>query len=102
MEPTLNTEWLEKYRLTAQEARMIEFLAARMDKACSKGAILDAITFDHVDEPEIKIIDVLCCRLRRKLQGSPYVIETVWGQGYRMKRIDHEAAIAHAEKMMAA
>ena len=36
------------------------------------------------DEPEMKIIDVFICKLRRKLSeaGAPQLIETVWGRGY--------------------
>ena len=36
------------------------------------------------DEPEMKIIDVFICKLRRKLNeaGAPGIIETIWGRGY--------------------
>ena len=38
-----------------------------------------------MDEPELKIIDVFICKLRKKLanasNGKNY-IETVWGRGY--------------------
>ena len=39
------------------------------------------------DEPDIKIIDVFVCKLRKKLQaaGAPNVISTVWGRGYIVK-----------------
>ncbi len=40
-----------------------------------------------MDEPEVKIIDVLVCKLRKKLApaGADNVIGTVWGRGYRMR-----------------
>jgi len=41
-----------------------------------------------MDEPELKIIDVFICKLRKKLanasQGKNY-IETVWGRGYVLR-----------------
>ena len=40
------------------------------------------------DEPEVKIIDVFVCKLRRKLSemhpDAEKFIETVWGRGYRL------------------
>ena len=45
-----------------------------------------------MDEPEIKIIDVFVCKLRKKLadasNGTNY-IETVWGRGYMLKDYEH-------------
>ena len=41
-----------------------------------------------MDEPEIKIIDVFVCKLRKKLadaSGGVNYIETVWGRGYMLK-----------------
>jgi two-component system cell cycle response regulator CtrA len=41
-----------------------------------------------MDEPEIKIIDVFVCKLRKKLSkasGGVDYIETVWGRGYMLK-----------------
>ncbi|ASM72488.1 cell cycle response regulator CtrA [Pseudosulfitobacter pseudonitzschiae] len=38
-----------------------------------------------MDEPELKIIDVFICKLRKKLStatGGQNYIETVWGRGY--------------------
>ena len=41
-----------------------------------------------MDEPEVKIIDVFICKLRKKLalatEGANY-IETVWGRGYVLR-----------------
>jgi two-component system cell cycle response regulator CtrA len=41
-----------------------------------------------MDEPELKIIDVFICKLRKKLaaatDGANY-IETVWGRGYVLR-----------------
>jgi two-component system cell cycle response regulator CtrA len=46
-----------------------------------------------MDEPELKIIDVFICKLRKKLQAAAgdHFIETVWGRGYVL-RDPHEVA----------
>ncbi|MGB1177535.1 MAG: winged helix-turn-helix domain-containing protein, partial [Candidatus Puniceispirillaceae bacterium] len=44
-----------------------------------------------MDEPEMKIIDVFICKLRRKLElaGARGVsIDTVWGQGYILRETE--------------
>jgi DNA-binding winged helix-turn-helix (wHTH) protein len=44
--------------------------------------------YGGVDEPELKIIDVFVCKLRKKLAratGGNHYIETVWGRGYRLR-----------------
>ena len=41
-----------------------------------------------MDEPELKIIDVFICKLRKKLSqatGGESYIETVWGRGYVLR-----------------
>ena len=44
--------------------------------------------YGGMDEPELKIIDVFICKLRKKLatasSGRNY-IETVWGRGYVLR-----------------
>ena len=40
------------------------------------------------EQPELKIIDVFVCKLRKKLaqpSGSKYYIETIWGRGYKLR-----------------
>jgi two-component system cell cycle response regulator CtrA len=50
------------------------------------------VTLNHLyggmDEPELKIIDVFICKLRKKLAeatGGVNHIETVWGRGYVLR-----------------
>ena len=41
-----------------------------------------------MDEPELKIVDVFICKLRKKLAlatGGESYIETVWGRGYVLR-----------------
>jgi two-component system cell cycle response regulator CtrA len=47
-----------------------------------------------MDEPEIKIIDVFICRLRKKLanaSGGKEYIETIWGRGFMMREPSEES-----------
>jgi DNA-binding winged helix-turn-helix (wHTH) protein len=44
--------------------------------------------YGGMDEPELKIIDVFVCKLRKKLAqatGGEHYIETVWGRGHRLR-----------------
>ena len=55
-----------------------------------------------MDEPELKIIDVFICKLRKKLAeatGGENYIETVWGRGYVLR--DPEPAEAGGDDRLA-
>ena len=43
--------------------------------------------YGGMDEPELKIIDVFICKLRKKLAqaGADNLIATVWGRGYVLR-----------------
>ncbi len=71
--------------LTRREYSILELLALRKGSTLTKEMILNHL-YGGMDEPEIKIIDVFICKLRRKLSsaGSKNCIETVWGRGYLM------------------
>jgi two-component system cell cycle response regulator CtrA len=50
-----------------------------------------------MDEPELKIIDVFVCKLRKKLataSGGNNFIETVWGRGYVLRDQESEKVAA--------
>ncbi|GJD96773.1 response regulator transcription factor CtrA [Methylobacterium iners] len=70
--------------LTGKEYRMLELLALRKGSTITKEMFLGHL-YGGMDEPEMKIIDVFICKLRRKLavaSGGKDYIETVWGRGY--------------------
>jgi len=73
--------------LTMKEYQMLELLILRQGMTISKEQFLNQI-YGGTDEPEIKIIDVFMCKLRKKLadasNGKDY-IETVWGRGYVLR-----------------
>ena len=76
-----------RLELTAKEFRIIEFLALRKGAVLSKDAFLNHL-YGGMDEPELKIIDVFICKLRKKLAqatGGESHIETVWGRGYVLR-----------------
>lgn len=54
--------------------------------------------YSSVDKPEIKIIDVFVCKLRKKLAdaaGDINYIDTVWGRGYMLKEYDEQESLLH-------
>ncbi len=89
--------------LTGKEYGILELLAVRKGTTLTKETFLNHL-YNGMDEPEIKIIDVFICKLRKKLEdssGGLNYIETVWGRGYVLR--DPEAAgEAPAKKAKAA
>lgn len=73
-----------EYQLTAQEARVYAHLASR--ELATRQSIMMALYSDRSEEPELKIVDVFVCKMRRKLRPFGVRIETIWGQGYRLVR----------------
>jgi two-component system, cell cycle response regulator CtrA len=73
--------------LTGKEYRILELLSLRKGTTLTKEMFLDHL-YHGMDEPEIKIIDVFVCKLRKKLAqatGGSHYIETVWGRGYVLR-----------------
>jgi two-component system, cell cycle response regulator CtrA len=73
--------------LTGKEYQMLELLSLRRGTTISKEVILNQL-YGGMDEPEIKIIDVFICKIRKKLAGASNgkdYIETVWGRGYMLR-----------------
>jgi len=73
--------------LTGKEYQMLELLALRKGTTLTKEMFLNHL-YGGIDEPELKIIDVFICKLRKKLttaMGGVNLIETVWGRGYVLR-----------------
>lgn len=82
----------KQVHLTNKEYAILELLAMRKSTVLTKEMFLNHL-YSSSDEPEIKIIDVFVCKLRKKLanaSGGTNYIETVWGRGYMLK--DYEQA----------
>ena len=76
-----------RVHLTGKEYQMLELLSLRKGVTLTKEMFLNHL-YGGMDEPELKIIDVFICKLRKKLavaaDGNHY-IETVWGRGYVLR-----------------
>lgn len=74
----------QRVHLTGKEYQILELLSLRKGTTLSKDVILNHL-YGGMDEPELKIIDVFICKIRKKLAaatGGENYIETVWGRGY--------------------
>jgi two-component system cell cycle response regulator CtrA len=79
--------------LTGKEYSILELLVLRKGMALTKEAFLNHL-YGGMDEPEMKIIDVFICKLRKKLAqaGATNLIGTVWGRGYMIREPNVERA----------
>jgi two-component system cell cycle response regulator CtrA len=72
--------------LSPREYAILELLFLKQGVILTKGTILNHL-YCGADEPEIKTIDVIICRLRKRLAaaGAPALVTTVWGSGYILR-----------------
>lgn len=80
--------------LTGKEYGILELLSLRKGTTLTKEMFLNHL-YGGMDEPELKIIDVFVCKLRKKLStatGGDNYIETVWGRGYVLREPVEEPA----------
>ena len=89
-----------RLHVTGKEYAILELLSLRKGTTLTKEMFLDHL-YGGMDEPELKIIDVFICKLRKKIAvatGGEHYIETVWGRGYVLKDPDpvpqRQAAVA--------
>jgi two-component system cell cycle response regulator CtrA len=86
----------ERVHLTGKEYQMLELLSLRKGTTLTKEMFLNHL-YGGIDEPELKIIDVFICKLRKKLAqatGGDHYIETVWGRGYVLRDPKDQSAAA--------
>lgn len=77
--------------LTGKEYAILELLSLRKGNTLTKEMFLNHL-YGGMDEPELKIIDVFICKLRRKLSealGHEDYVQTVWGRGYVLRDPEH-------------
>jgi two-component system cell cycle response regulator CtrA len=96
VEVNLNTQTVsvagKDLHLTGKEYGIMELLSLRKGSTLNKDQFLNHL-YGGIDEPELKIIDVFICKLRKKLEkasGGKNYIETVWGRGYILKDPDEK------------
>lgn len=74
--------------LTGKEYGIMELLSLRKGSTLTKEMFLNHL-YGGMDEPEVKIIDVFICKLRKKIaklsKPGEQCIETVWGRGYVLR-----------------
>lgn len=89
--------------LTGKEYQMLELLSLRKGTTLTKEMFLNHL-YGGMDEPELKIIDVFICKLRKKIStatGGDNFIETVWGRGYVLRDPSPAAEAALPEPAVA-
>jgi two-component system cell cycle response regulator CtrA len=83
----------QRLRLTAKEYGILELLALRKGTTLTKEHLRRHLySGGGSDEPELKIIDVFVCKLRKKLAeatGGENYIDTAWGRGYVLRDPAH-------------
>lgn len=81
--------------LTQREFQLLELLALRNGTTVTKDALLTYM-YGGFEEPDVKILDVYVCKIRRKIEavapGLATRIETSWGRGYALKAPQSPAA----------
>jgi two-component system cell cycle response regulator CtrA len=88
----------QRVHLTGKEYQMLELLSLRKGTTLTKEMFLNHL-YGGMDEPELKIIDVFICKLRKKLAtsaGGKNYIETVWGRGYVLREPDENEILESA------
>src|SRR5204863_2239033 len=93
----------QRVHLTGKEYGILELLSLRKGTTLTKEMFLNHL-YGGMDEPELKIIDVFVCKLRKKLatatNGENY-IETVWGRGYVLRDPNPGEAVPEKHAMRA-
>ena len=87
-----------RVHLTGKEYQMLELLSLRKGTTLTKEMFLNHL-YGGMDEPELKIIDVFICKLRKKLAAATngmHHIETVWGRGYVLRDVHEPAVVVSA------
>ena len=86
-----------RVHLTGKEYQMLELLSLRKGTPLTKEMFLNHL-YGGIDEPEVKIIDVFICKLRKKLANASNgknFVETLWGRGHVLRDpLEEEARIS--------
>jgi two-component system cell cycle response regulator CtrA len=93
-----------RLHVTGKEYSILELLSLRKGTTLTKEMFLDHL-YGGMDEPELKIIDVFICKLRKKLAtscGGDNYIHTVWGRGYVLREPTEDDARQAAAQEKAA
>ncbi|HZZ34013.1 MAG TPA: response regulator transcription factor [Phenylobacterium sp.] len=89
--------------LTPSEYKVLELLSLRKNSVLTKEMCLNHL-YNGLREPEVKIIDVFICKLRKKLAAAANggnQIETVWGGGYMLRDTAEERQVEERQDLAA-
>lgn len=93
-----DAHWPAGLYLTSVEAGMLELLVAR--GFATQEALLGASrrygSTKDADEVQPKVVQVVICKMRKKLQPFNVRIETLWGRGYRLPPEDRARLLGEA------
>lgn len=72
------------FGLTPTEGKIMSLLGAR--DTATRAQLMTAVLSDRLPgkEPEMKIVDVFVCKIRKKLKPFGIEITSLWGRGYRL------------------
>lgn len=87
---------MQKYGLTALEARLFLLLLRAGPSGATKETLLRRMYHNRADDPPGETsLNVYVCRLRKRLEaeGAPYRIDTHFGVGYRMVETQLDKAV---------
>jgi two-component system cell cycle response regulator CtrA len=75
--------------LTAGEYSILELMVVRKGLVLTRTSLLNHL-FSAREKPDGRIIDVLMCKLSKKLEraGAGRLISIVWGRGYMISELD--------------
>jgi len=93
--------------LSPSEFKVLELLVLRKSTVVNKATLMDLL-YGEFDEPDVKSLNVLMHRLRKRLAsvGLATFVRTVWGTGYmvdeplrpvpalRLETVEHTMAYA--------
>lgn len=84
------------WHLTGKEAALLAALYARKGALMSSDSLMDALYGDRFEMPEIKIVQVFVCKVRRKLRLHMNCdpIDTHWGRGFSLST----AGVEHCDE----
>jgi DNA-binding winged helix-turn-helix (wHTH) protein len=85
-------------RLTGKEYEFLTALLRAFPRVLSRADLMNTLYPNPNDAPDVKIIDVVACKLRKKLDPLGVAILTTWGVGYSLNLTSNDrAALARSK-----
>jgi DNA-binding response OmpR family regulator len=81
---------LDSVDVRGQRRKMLEVLYQNKGRPVSSDRLYTLITCDKADAdelPELQIVKVQICHLRKALRGTPWRVKNIWGMGYQLNEV---------------